>query len=562
MRDQCVLKDKDYFLKIYKAERVDTLWKVKNELDSVVNKAGTHNANSTFSPDGQRFYFSRCDNNLKCFIYVTELKDGLWTQAKKLNDSINVPGYTSTQPFLTTVDSNQVLFFVSDRPGGMGKLDIWCSVFEKGDFSSPFNLGATINSIDDEISPWYDGKNKIIYFSSSWHYGLGGFDIFKSSYSNSQFNKPENLGYPLNTSVNDFYYTFNPETRTGFLTSNRKGSHFRKAETCCNDLWYYKTYDKVVPDTTPVVVVNTLSELMKFIPVKLYFQNDEPNPRSKDTLTTLNYLTSYREYKEMFDVYKENYSKGLSDEKKIAAEDSVSSFFENHIDKGVKDLELFTELLFKELEKGHKLDLLVKGNASSLAKSDYNVHLTLRRISSLENYFREYKDGVFVPYLIDSAVNGGSLKIIRIPMGEYKANEYLSDNLNDKKNSVYSISAAVHRNIEIVSVSLAHKDSLAAEMRFKKEVHHFGSVGKGEKLTHTFRFKNTGKTGLLISSMSPSCECITAKGPLVPLAPGEKGEIEVTFDTKGLKGKQFQTIMITTNGVPMVKELTVTAEVK
>jgi hypothetical protein len=264
----------------------------------------------------------------------------------------------------------------------------------------------------------------------------------------------------------------------------------------------------------------------------------------------------------MYEVYKENYSKGLKDEEKLAAQDSVSSFFENHIDKGVKDLEQFTELLLKELENGHKLDLMVKGNASSLAKSDYNVHLTLRRISSLENYLREYKGGVFVPYLNDSASNGGSLKLIRIPMGEYKANEYLSDNLNDKKNSVYSISAAMHRNIEIVSVTLAHKDSSAAEIRFKKEVHHFGFVKEGEKLKHGFKFRNSGKAPLIISSLISSCECITVKGPEGAILPGEKGEIEIIFDTKGLKRKQLHTISVTSNGIPQVKELTITAEVK
>jgi hypothetical protein len=562
MRENSSVKDNDYFLKIYQAGKADTLWKIKNVLDSVINKAGTHNANSSLSRDGQKFYFSRCDNDMKCFIYVSELKNGQWQQAKKLNDSINYPGYTATQPFITSIDSNEVLFYVSDRPGGMGKLDIWLSIAQKGDFSAPINLGKVVNSIDDEISPWYVEKNKTLYFSSAWHYGLGGFDIFKTSYADGQFNKPENLGYPVNTSVNDFYFTFDADAKSGFLTSNRKGSMFRKAETCCNDLWYYKMFEKVVPDTTPVVKVNSLDELMKFIPVKLYFQNDEPNPRSKDTLTTLNYLTSYKQYKEAMELYKENYSKGLKDEKKLAAEDSVHSFFENHLDKGVQDLELFTELLFKELEKGNRLDIMVKGNASSLAKTAYNVPLTLRRISSLENYLSEYKDGAMLPYLKDSAANGGSLKIIRIPLGEYKAHEYLSDNLNDKKNSVYSISAAMHRNIEIVSVTLAHKDSSAAEMRFKKEVYDFGSVRPGEKPTHIFRFKNTGKATLQISSINPSCDCITVKGPSADIAPGEKGEVEVTFDTKGLKGKQLHTIMLTTNGIPAIKELTITAEVK
>ncbi len=563
MRGRSEQKDTTYLLKIYEAEKKDTVWLLKNELDTSINKRRINQANVCLTEDKQTMYFSRCDPDMKCAIYKSKFVNERWQEATRLSDSINKIGFTATQPFSTILKNDTILFFVSDRPGTLGKLDIWKSVQENGQFISAQNLGPTINSLDDEVSPVYDTVTNMLYFSSPWHLGLGGFDIFSSSYENDNFSKPINVGYPLNSSVNDLYFTFNRKNKTGFLTSNRKGSIFKKSETCCNDIWSYKLIIPPPVDTITVKIKTPLEELMSYLPVKLYFHNDEPNPKTRDTLSTISYLTSYNQYRGLIDVYRENYALGVSEENKKIAEDTVTSFFENHVDKGVQDLEKFTELLFQELEKGHKLDLMVKGHASSLARTDYNVHLTLRRISSLDLYLRGYKNGAITPYLEDSASNGGSLTLIRLPFGEYKAHKALNDNLNDKKNSVYSISAAMHRNIEIVSVTLSHRDSLNAEMRFlKKEIFDFGSSREGQKLTHIFKFKNTGKAPLIISSTQVACECITVKASSTTVAPGEKGDIEITLDTKGLSGKEVHSISLFTNGIPSEKELTVTTEVR
>ena len=562
-RDLSIQRDTSYLVRLYEAQKVDTVWLLKKSLDTSINRRGLNHANACFSEDKQTMYFSRCELDSNCAIYKSQYSNGTWQEATKLSDSINKAGFTSTQPYITKFDNDTVLFFVSDRPGTFGKLDIWKSKQENGHFFTVQNLGSTINSIDDEVSPVYDTVSKMLYFSSPWHLGLGGFDIFSSNFENAIFSKPINVGFPINTSVNDLYFTFNRKNKSGFLTSNRKGSFFRKSETCCNDIWEYKLIVPPPVDTISKKVLTPLEELMSYLPVKLYFHNDEPNPKTRDTLSTIDYLTSYAQYKELVTVYKENYALGVPEEKREIAEDTVISFFENHVDKGVKDLEKFSALLLQELEKGHKLDLLVKGHASSLAKTDYNVHLTLRRISSLELYLRSYKNGVIRPYLDDSASNGGSLTLIRLPFGEYKAHKSLNDNLNDKKNSVYSISAALARNIEIVSVTLSHRDSINAEMRFlRKEVFDFGSSKSGQLLTHVFKFKNTGKAPLIISSTIVTCDCITVKASSTTIAPAGTGEIEVTLDTKELSGKEVHSISIITNGVPAEKELSVTTEVK
>lgn len=552
--------NEENFIKIYEAKKRDTLWSIRKELDSLINLPGAHNGNGSFSQDGGSFYFTRCEG--ACAIYMTRRQGNSWLPAQKLNDLINLPGYNTTQPSIATIDTTEMLFFVSDRPGGQGKLDLWLSIREGKDFGTPVNLGNEINSIDDDISPWFDSNTKTLYFSSSWHYGLGGHDVFKSKADSSGFSKPVNIGYPVNSRVNDMYFTFDSLSRSGFLTSNRKGSIVKKGETCCNDIWYFEYEKPLVTDSLPLTKTNPLEELSWFLPVKLYFHNDEPDPRSNDTLTSRNYLSTFQEYLMLQDEYEDNYSKGLAGEKSQAAKDSMQAFFENYVGKGVLDLEKFTETLLRQLDKGYKLDLTVRGHASSLAKTDYNVNLTLRRISSLENYLREYNGGVFLPYLSDTASNGGHLKIIKIPFGEYKAHQYLSDNLNDKQNSVYSIAAALHRNIEIVSVTFEHKDSLAARLNFRKEIHNFGTVRQGARLSHVFKFKNTGKVPLLISEVSSDCPCVTIGRSPSEVPPGERGEIEIFFDTSGLNGKQHPSISVSTNALPGIKELSITAEVK
>ena len=550
------VKDKEYFIKIFKASRNGGSWETTGIIDEVINNPAFHAANGTFSLDKKRFYFSRCTADLKCNLYVSELDGGQWQEPEIL--TINQEGFTTTQPHITMINKKEVLLFASDRPRGKGKMDIWYSIFtnKNKQFSNPRNLGKKVNSIDNEISPFFDIENKTLYFSSEWHYGLGGFDVFKSK-GGFKPQAPENLGPPVNTSVNDFYYTLDSKKEYGFLTSNRKGSFAQKGETCCNDIYLFEFPKE--PVEVPVYV--SLEELNKYLPVTLYFHNDEPNPKSRDIITEHNYLKTYEEYSAMTATYQEEYSKGMIGEEKVKAEGDIVSFFEDYVDKGAADLELFTELLLKELEKGQEIELTVKGYASPLAKTDYNVNLTLRRISSMLNFMKEHEGGIYIPYLNHTADNGGSLNLVKIPFGEYTADQTVSDNIHDQKNSIYSRKAGLERKIEIVSVQQAHKDSAFAAITFTKEIFDFGAVKPGEELTHVFRFINTGKKDLLITGITPDCECTVASYPKEPVAPGDGGEIEVTFNTSGKSGKQVSAVTLFSNAKHGKKVLSVTAEV-
>lgn len=548
-----------YHIKIFSAVRKDTGWIKKNEISPFINSNLSHNGNGAFDSSETKFYFTRCDDQFNCSIYASSLEDGKWSEPKMVEGGLNMPGYTSTQPSITTLNKKEFMFFSSDRPGGEGKFDVWYGPIEGGKVTEIYNAGKVINSIDDELTPRYDAERKMLYFSSGWHYGLGGFDIFSAAGMPGRFGKPVNLGYPVNTSANDFYYTLLEKSGNGFLTSNRKGSITAKGETCCDDLWYFEGHAQ--PDTVVPVPLPTLNELEAYIPVRLYFHNDAPDPKSLDTITALNYMETYKAYTGMKDIYKKEYGHALKENKREAS-DEIENFFRDAVDKGAANLEQFTEQLLPHLEKGERLEVTVKGYASPLAKTDYNINLTLRRISSMENYMKQYKNGILLPYFNDSAANHGHISIVRIPFGEYNALAHVNDNLKELQHSVYSPDAARERKIEIVSVAIAHSDSLKPVMKFQKEIFNFGIVTQGDTLQHSFVVKNTGKAMLIIHAVRDSCECLIVNPKSMSIAPGKKGEIEVTLFTDKLSGKQIKHIWVESNATTPVKELTLTTDIK
>jgi hypothetical protein len=549
--------DKKYQVSLFRSEKEGEGWKQWQELDSTINKLGYHTANPAISTSGKYFFYTQCNDSMICNIWVAEIANNAFINHQLADDYLNFPNCRNTQPTFALVNGHEYLFFASDRPGGFGKLDIWYAKHLGGlVFDEPFNAGSTINSMDNEITPLYDDKTNTLYFSSDWHYGMGGFDVFESKGFTGEWSKPKNMLTPINSGANDFYYSYSPKHEKGFVVSNREGSLAAKGETCCNDI-YLITY----PKTDSLPVIETLEQLSDYLPVTLYFHNDEPNPRSWDTTTTINYMDSYVAYRSMTSTYQAEYSKGLRGEKSEEAEATILEFFEKKVDLGVEHLELFTKLLLRELEKGRKIDLTVKGYASPLAKSDYNINLTQRRIQSLENYLRAYNLGVFAPYMDDVATNGGELNIKRIPFGEYKAQTEVSDNLNDKKNSVYSRNAALERKIEILSIDRAAGDSAIAQINFVNQIHNFGNVQKSDTLVHQFQFTNRGELPLKISDVETDCDCATVKYPNFEIAPGAQSFIEILFEGLVGEGNYTRTFVVKTNGMPQESELVITAEI-
>lgn len=200
---------------------------------------GSMNSNPSFSPDGSLMFYTVCQygpmgSKLNCKIhYAVRDVEGNYKNAKAISSNINMTGYTSTQPSVRIDDKLMFLYFVSDRPGGEGGLDIWMSSFNKNMvFSTPVNAG--INTAYDDITPYYHGTTKTLFFSSNGREGFGGFDLYKNQGDNI-----ENLGAGYNSSYNDIYYYLNEEGTKAYLSSNRLGSNFTDEtyETCCYDIY-------------------------------------------------------------------------------------------------------------------------------------------------------------------------------------------------------------------------------------------------------------------------------------------------------------------------------------
>lgn len=189
-------------------------------------------ANSALSPDGERLFFTICsaeksplDFNSRCELFVIKKQGQGWSPPERLPDFINAPGATATQPSVVQEGGQEILYFSSNREGGRGGLDIWYTTRDLGAddlrFSTPVNLGPSINTLGDEITPFFDTNEGKLYFASNGHTSIGGYDIFSSSGGESTWTVPSNLGFPLNSSADDFYYIHNADKTNGFVVSNR-----------------------------------------------------------------------------------------------------------------------------------------------------------------------------------------------------------------------------------------------------------------------------------------------------------------------------------------------------
>lgn len=443
-----------------------------------INLKDIHNAHVSFGKDGHWMYFTRCENvktgGIRCKIYRRDLRERR-PKDVLLPEIINIEGFTATQPCIG-VDSilgKEWLFFASDRKGGKGGMDIWSSEIKNdGTFAKPKNAGRNINTIGDEISPFY--FNKMLYFSSNEHIGLGGYDVFTAKQTgNNKWLKPKNIGYPINSSYNDIYLTVNEDGYSGYFSSNRKGTILLTKSACCNDLFAFalpkpkseqpkepkrpKEPDTLIakidePKDTlvekPVKTVQTFEEeLSKLLPIALYFDNDQPNPRTTKTTTKLSYDETYFTYFAKKETFRKAYASLFSKDRKIDAEIKVNAFFENEVKNSYNKLIRLANLLLIELQKGKTYKIYIKGYTSRLASSDYNISLSKRRISSVKNFITTYNSGIFKPYLADN-----QLQIVEVPFGETQSKEAKTDEPKDKRAAIYGVEASRERRVEIIEV--------------------------------------------------------------------------------------------------------------
>ncbi len=217
-----------YYEDIYVSERENdqAKWGEAKPIDAINTRF--HESAIFISYDEERLYIYKNEKRNHGDIYVAKFKDGKWKAPKPLPEPVNTKKYF--EPSVCESPDGKYLFFVSDRPGGYGGLDIYmCEKQADGTWGEPKNLGPTINTPYNEDAPLLLGDSKTFYFSSDNPKSMGGFDVFQCEWKGgTDFTEPENLGYPINTTGDDIYVMLTQDQKYLYIASERASGYGEK----------------------------------------------------------------------------------------------------------------------------------------------------------------------------------------------------------------------------------------------------------------------------------------------------------------------------------------------
>lgn len=186
-----------------------------------------HDGVATFNQKGNELFFTRNNENgknkkniINLKIYTAQLSNNIWQNIQEL--PLNDEHFSNCHPSLSR--DGKELYFASNRPGGFGGMDIYVSENINGIWQQPKNLGATINSENNEVFPFITA-NGVLYFSANTNQGMGGLDLYKAEKGDGavNFNPPINLGEGFNSKSDDFGFYINEADNEGYFSSNRPG---------------------------------------------------------------------------------------------------------------------------------------------------------------------------------------------------------------------------------------------------------------------------------------------------------------------------------------------------
>ena len=205
----------------YISKNIDGEWRPGRALEDV-NTPANEGAQS-ISADGKFLVFTSCgrpDGIGSCDLYFSEVVDGRWTKAKNIGGPINTKAWES-QPSISA--DGRILFFSSNRSGGLGDKDIWYSTrSDDGKWSSPKNCGPQINTSGSDQSPFIHPDGETLYFMSDGWPGMGAHDLFYSRKDSSSWSIPTNLGFPINTKASEGALVISLDGTTAYFASDRE----------------------------------------------------------------------------------------------------------------------------------------------------------------------------------------------------------------------------------------------------------------------------------------------------------------------------------------------------
>ncbi len=194
-------------------------WSIPEKVEvKTENNYGT----AGLSPDGQEMMIFIGDRTSGSIYKIRKEGDG-WTRPVPVFANIQSRYMESTA---SITPDNQTIYFASNKPGGYGGMDIYKAEKRKdGTWGRPVNLGPPINTKANEDAPFIHPNKKLLFFTSDGHEGMGGNDIYKTELVDGQWTEPKNMGYPINTTANDSYFTLIADGARGYFSSDRKGGY-------------------------------------------------------------------------------------------------------------------------------------------------------------------------------------------------------------------------------------------------------------------------------------------------------------------------------------------------
>ena len=222
------------YIDIYSCKKTNGLWGTPKKITDNVSKKYFIRT-SSISYDGTELYLVTDDaeNN---DIFVSHLEGKIWTNAEKLDKTIN--GKKSNETHASVSKDGNTLYFTSDREGGMGGLDIYKSTKDsKGSWGVPENLGQSVNTEFDEETPFVTTDGKYLFFSSEGHSSIGGFDIFYIDLASKS--QAINMGYPVNSTDDDLFFVPSQSINSGYVSRVEKDTKGLK------DIYYLTVIQKI-----------------------------------------------------------------------------------------------------------------------------------------------------------------------------------------------------------------------------------------------------------------------------------------------------------------------------
>lgn len=225
---------------------------------------------ATLTIDNKELFYTLCryttTGYYNCDICYSKRVGNSWSEITSIGKQVNLDNTWESQPSITS-DGN-TLYFVSDRPGGLGGYDIYETTRDStGIWSAPKNLGQGINTAGNEKSPFIHTDSQTLYFSSDGLMGLGGYDIFFTKLdSNNLWNNPQNIGHPINSYEDDVGFFVSTDGHKGYFASNKFDGFGGW------DLYYFDLYEEARPEKVLFVkgdIKNMLDQGFKNTKVEL-----------------------------------------------------------------------------------------------------------------------------------------------------------------------------------------------------------------------------------------------------------------------------------------------------